>query len=99
MSDFFVRLNAPRATFAQDMNDAERQLMQQHGVYWHSWMARGNVLVFGLVADPKGAFGMGVVRFDSAEEVRRFADNDPTIVANAGFSMDVFAMPVGAVQP
>jgi uncharacterized protein len=99
MSDFFVRLNAPRATFAQDMNEAERQLMQQHGVYWHSWMARGNVLAFGLVADPKGAFGMGIVRFDSAEEAHRFADNDPTIVANAGFSMDVFAMPFGAVQP
>ena len=99
MSEFFVRLNAPRPTFTQDMNDAERQLMQQHAVYWRAWMASGNVLVFGLVADPKGAFGTGIVRFDSAEEARRFADNDPTIVANAGFSVDVFPMPFGAVQP
>jgi hypothetical protein len=99
MSDFFVRLNAPRPTFAQDMNDGERQLMQQHGVYWHSWMTHRNVLVFGLVADPKGFFGAGIVRFDSEAEARRFADNDPTIVANAGFSMGVFAMPFGAVQP
>jgi uncharacterized protein YciI len=99
MSDFFVRLNAPRPTFVQDMNDAERQLMQQHALYWHSWMAHGNVLVFGLVADAKGAFGMGVVRFESEVEARRFADNDPTIVANAGFSVDVFAMPFGAVRP
>jgi hypothetical protein len=32
-------------------------------------------------------------------EARRFVDNDPTIAANAGFSMDVLAMPFGAVQP
>ena len=99
MSDFFLRLNAPRATFAQDMNDAERQLMGQHVLYWRDAMARGHVLAFGLVADPKGAFGVGIVRFESAEAVRRYADNDPTIQANVGFSMDILPMPMGAVHP
>ena len=99
MSDFFLRLNAPRATFAQDMSDDERQLMGHHVLYWRDAMARGHVLAFGMVADPKGAFGVGIMRFDSGEQARKFADNDPTIQSNTGFSMDILPMPMGAVRP
>ena len=31
---FFSKLIPPRTSFAFDMNETERALMQQHGAYW-----------------------------------------------------------------
>jgi len=96
--NFFCKLIAPRPTFTQDMSPEEGQLMQQHAAYWKDWMVRGHVLGFGLVADPAGAFGMGVVDFDNAADARAFADGDPTIQSDRGFSMEVHPMPFGFVR-
>jgi YCII-related domain-containing protein len=94
---FFCRLNAPRPTFTQDMTTTERELMQAHAAYWREWMGKGHVVVFGLVADPGGPFGVGIVEFSRGDEARAFADGDPTIRAAAGFRMDVYPMPMGAI--
>jgi len=94
---FFCKLNPPRPTFAQDMSAAEQQLMADHASYWREWMDRGHVVVFGLAADPSGAYGIGVVEFPSVEQARAFADGDPTVKAAAGFRLDVHPMPFGAV--
>jgi uncharacterized protein YciI len=94
---FFCKLNAPRATFVQDMTSAEHQLMQEHAGYWRDWMDRGHVIVFGLAADPGGAYGVGIVDFPTAEEARAFADSDPTVRAGIGFTLEVHPMPLGAV--
>jgi hypothetical protein len=95
--NFFCKLIAPRPTFAQDMTPAEQQLMRAHAVYWREWMQRGNVILFGLVADPAGAFGVGIVDFETADRARAFTDGDPTIQSGAGFSFEVHPMPLGAV--
>jgi hypothetical protein len=95
--NFFCKLIAPRPTFSQEMSAEERQLMQAHAVYWREWMQRGNVIVFGLVADPAGPFGVGVVDFETDEAARAFTDGDPTIKAGAGFRFEVHPMPLGAV--
>ncbi len=79
------------------MTPAEQQLMQAHAAYWREWMQRGNVIVFGVVADPTGAFGVGIVDFASADEARAFTDGDPTLKAGAGFRFEVHPMPLGAV--
>jgi hypothetical protein len=34
MSTFVFRLKAPRATFALDMGNGEREIMARHAVYW-----------------------------------------------------------------
>ena len=98
MNAYFCKLVAPRPTFVQDMTPAERQLMQEHGTYWREWLAKGNVVTFGLVLDPAGAFGIGVVEFEDDASVRSFTDNDPTIRSGQGFRFEIQPMPFGAVR-
>ena len=98
MTDFFCKLFGPRPTFVMDMSPEERAIMQQHGAYWKQGLQRGNVVVFGLVMDPTEAYGMGVLRFDTEAEARSFCDGDPTIKSSQGFRIDMFPMPMGAVN-
>ena len=99
MQTFFCKLIAPRPTFAMDMNEAEAQLMNEHAGYWRSWMEKGNVVAFGLVADPAGPYGIGIIEVEDAAAARNLTDNDPTIRSGRGFSYDVQPMPFGAVHP
>lgn len=95
--NFFCKLLPPRPTFAQDMNADEGALMQRHAAYWSEAITRGNVIAFGFVGDPKGAFGMGIVQFDSEADARAFTDGDPTITSESGFEFEVLPMPLGVV--
>lgn len=99
MQTFYCRLNAPRVTFAMDMSPAERQIMQDHAVYWRGLMARDKVVAFGLVGDPAGAFGIGILEVEGETEVRDLTGNDPAILSGAGFSYTIHPMPMGAVHP
>jgi len=99
MKTFFCKLVPPRATFAQDMSPAEGQLMQEHAGYWRGLMDQGQVVAFGLVGDPAGAFGIGIVEVDGDAAVQAVTDNDPVIRANQGFRYEVHVMPRGAVHP
>ena len=74
---FFVKLTPHRATFVIDMTAEERQVMQEHAAYWAEQMRKGNVIVFGPVLDPSGAYGAGVVAVDEEQQVRSFIDSDP----------------------
>lgn len=94
---FFCRLNPPRPTFALDLSPEEAALMEAHASHWRDWMARGHVVAFGLVGDPHGPFGIGIVEFAAEQDARAFTDTDPVIVANRGFTYDVLAMPRGVV--
>lgn len=96
--NFFCKLLPPRPSFAEDMTPAERQLMKEHTVYWHEWLQRGHVIAFGLVDDPRGAFGIGVVTFESEADARSFVDGDPTIQSGEGFAFEVFPMPFGVAR-
>jgi uncharacterized protein YndB with AHSA1/START domain len=89
---YLVRLIAPRATFPQDMTDAERGLMMQHVAYCKEQLAVGNAVVFGPVADPKGAWGLGVIRATDDAGVAAFAAGDPIVRANLGFRYEVVPM-------
>ncbi len=74
---FVLYLNPPRSTFAQDMSDEERLIMQQHVQYWNDLMSKGNVLAFGPVLDPSGVYGIGIVEVENEEQVKTFIANDP----------------------
>jgi uncharacterized protein len=99
MKTFFCRLLPPRPTFAQDLSAAEAKAMQEHAVYWRDCMARGQVVVFGLVADPAAAFGIVIIEVADEDEARRLTANDPAILAGHGLRYEIYPMPRGAVYP
>lgn len=53
MAYFLYKLIPPRATFPQDMTEAEGKLMQEHVAYWKDFADRRIAVIFGLVVDPK----------------------------------------------
>ena len=73
--------------------------MSSHAEYWKNWMGRGHVVAFGVVGDPAGVYGVGLVQFANEAEVREFTSNDPTILSNRGFRWEVLPMPFGVVYP
>jgi uncharacterized protein len=79
---FALKLIPPRPTFAQDMTDEERSVMQEHVGYWMELMKQGKVIVFGPVLDPQSVYGLGIVAVDNEEEVKQMTTNDPAIKIN-----------------
>jgi uncharacterized protein len=95
---FFCRLNPPRPSFALDMTDEERALMEEHGAYWTGHMENGKVVVFGVVGDPAGPWGASIVEVADEGTAQALTVEDPVIVRGDGFSYDIFSMP-NAVAP
>ena len=90
---FFTKLNPPRASFAQDMNDEERRLMGEHAVYWKALAEKGVALLFGPVGDPKGVYGICITQVENPEEIHSLTTNDPVIRAGLGFTVETYPMP------
>lgn len=95
---FVSRLISPRPSFPLDITDEERAVMADHVQYWTKQMAEGRVVVFGPVADPRGAWGLGVVRGRDLAEVQAMLAADPVILAQRGFSYETLPM-MTAVLP
>jgi uncharacterized protein YciI len=77
MPHFFLKLIPPRPTFADDMSEAERGIMQRHVGYLAGLLASGTGVAFGPVMDPAGVFGMGIVEAADEAAARAITDNDP----------------------
>ena len=92
MPHFFIKLIAPRPSFATNMNDAEKKIMQEHLQYWKGRQDKGEVLVFGPVLDPAGSYGMGVISAADEAGARAFAAGDPAMQANCGFTCEIHPM-------
>jgi uncharacterized protein YndB with AHSA1/START domain len=92
-SRFLCRLLPPRPTFAQDMTAEEAAVMKEHMAYWEKRLHEGTAIVFGPVADPKGAWGLGVVRMADEAAVRVFEASDPAIQSKRGFRYEILPMP------
>jgi len=92
MNYFLFRLNPPRLSFPADMTPVERQLMQEHAVYWRGLMKKNLVVAFGPVADPKGAYGIAILRLEDGSNANALCVNDPVIRADAGFSFELHPM-------
>jgi uncharacterized protein len=76
---FYARLLPPRATFAADMNEAERSHMREHVAYFDQLFARGKVLSYGRVNDPAYGFGMAILEAEDEAEAKRILEDDPTV--------------------
>ena len=98
MNTYYCKLIPPRATFLADLDDDERRLMQAHGAYWHGCMQRGKAVVFGVVADPAAAFGVGIIEVDDDAEARALTAGDPVMLSGRGFRYEMHVMPMGAVH-
>jgi uncharacterized protein YciI len=79
MKTWFIRLIPPRSTFMQDMTESERKLMEEHFVYWKDLFAKGACLFGGPVLDPKGVYGVLVVKAASEDEARALGAGDPSV--------------------
>jgi uncharacterized protein YciI len=79
---FMLKLNPSRPTFAQDMSDEERSIMQQHVVYWRDLMNKGYVIAYGPVIDPKAVYGLGIIVADNEQQVEEFIAHDPASKIN-----------------
>jgi uncharacterized protein len=93
MNYYFMRLHSPRSTFPADITTEERETMVRHSAYWKEQIQKGKALVIGPVADPSGAFGMGVLRLTEPAELETLMKNDPAILANIGFKNEAYPMP------
>ena len=74
---YVLHLLPPRPTFAMDMNEEEKAIMQQHVVYWKGLLDAGSAIVYGPVIDPKGPYGLGIVWTLSEEQLQSMISKDP----------------------
>lgn len=89
---FLCRLIPPRPTFATDMTADEAAMMREHAKYWRDLLRRGVAIVFGPVLDPKGVWGVGILRVSSEAELAAARDGDPAITAGRGLRYEVLPM-------
>ena len=86
---FFLKLIPPRASFTLDMTAEERMIMQHHVAYWKPYINDGTVIVLGPVADPKGGYGIAVVKVFENSVLDKLVANDP---ANGLCSYEIHPM-------
>jgi hypothetical protein len=93
---FLYKLIPPRPTFVQDMTEDEMKVMQDHATYWKRLMDDDIAIVFGLVLDPRGPWGIGIVDVVNESDAHALGTNDPA-VKEAGLTFEVYAMPASIV--
>lgn len=92
MQHFFLKLIAPRPTFAMDMAPEEKAMMGEHFAYWKAKLDAGDVVVFGPVMDPAGPYGAGVIAAKDEMAARAFADADPAVKSKCGLRCEIYPM-------
>jgi len=90
---FLIKLIPPRATFALDIAEEEKQLMQEHVAYWTELADKDVALVFGPVLDPAGSYGIGVVAVGGEGDLKPLTTNDPVAKSGRQFRLETYAMP------
>ena len=95
---YFFKLHPPRPTFAMTLTPEEGAAMQAHGAYWRDLVNRGRAVVFGLVGDPAGPYGVAVADLPDGENPQDVADGDPAIGANVGLRYEIHPMPLASAR-
>ncbi len=72
--------------------------MRQHAHYWKGLLDKRKVLLFGPVGDPARVWGVAVVEVTDSAELQELIANDPVIMAEQGFSYDVFPVAPAMVR-
>ena len=79
-----------------DMTADERNIMLEHVEYWKQQMEKGIAIAFGPVLDPKGVYGVGIIRVDDDTAAKVFAGNDPAVSSGLN-SFEIYFMPNAVV--
>ena len=98
MPHFLYKLIPPRPTFPGDMTEEEGSIMQEHFGYWAGLIESRKAVAYGPVMDPKGSYGIAVLEVEGEGEAQGIAEADPAITSNAGFGLEVHAMPDAIVR-
>ncbi len=61
------------------MTEEEKYTMQKHAVYWNNLVAKGIVIIFGPVLDPKGIYRLGITEVETEALARAFIAEDPAV--------------------
>lgn len=96
MKSWLIRIIPPRPTFDKDSTPAEDALMEQHFAYWKDLNDKGVCIFGGPVLDPKGVYGIIVVRATTEGEANALAAGDPSVKAGL-IKNDVAEMKVAFV--
>ena len=97
MKSWLIRIIPPRPTFDKDSTPAEDALMDQHFAYWKDLNDKGVCIFGGPVLDPKGVYGIIVVRATTEDEANALAAGDPGV--KAGLNKNEVAQMVVAFVP
>jgi len=97
MKSWLIRIIPPRPTFDKDSTPAEDALMDQHFAYWKDLNDKGVCIFGGPVLDPKGVYGIIVVRAATEDEANALAAGDPSV--KAGLNKNEIAPMVVAFIP
>jgi uncharacterized protein YciI len=81
---FVFRLKPPRPSFALDITDEERAVMDRHAAHWQPLIESGAMVVFGPILDGEGSWGLGVIEADDEDSVRAHAADDPFVTSGTG---------------
>jgi uncharacterized protein len=95
---FVYKLIAPRPTFAADMSQEEQAIMGEHAAYWRELFQGGSVVVFGVVLEEAGVWGLAVVEAEDEDAVRTIAAGDPAVTTNL-CTFEIGVMPQPSVRP
>lgn len=98
MNHFVYKLIPPRPTFAADMTEAEQEVMGEHAGYWTDLFEQGVVVVFGVVMEQAGAWGLAVVEAEEEDDVRALASDDPAVKTQL-CTFEIGMMPDASVRP
>jgi uncharacterized protein YciI len=79
VSQWIYTLRPPRPSFAQDMTDEERAVMEQHIAYLERLLAEGTLVLAGPVLEP--LHGIAVFEAEDEDAARRIMAADPAIAS------------------
>lgn len=78
--EYLLRIEPVRKDFSlYNMTEAERPILGQHVAYLNGLFAAGALTFAGQAFDPKGLFGIIVVKAADADAARAILDGDPAI--------------------
>ncbi len=91
MTLFLFKAIPPRTTFAQDMTESEKKVMEKHVAYTKDLFEKGIVIVFGPVLDPKGVWGVGIYELENISKAETLVSNDPAVKAGV-LKIEIYEM-------
>ncbi len=75
------------------MSAAEAELMEKHFRYWAGLLEARTAIVYGPVSDPRGTWGVAIIRVADRDAASALAARDPVNLADAGFRYELSRIP------